>query len=273
MSKKSELIDRIKRRLGHPMVKVEVDDTQIIDNINYARNKFIKFAAGQATQEVYFTMMLSGGQYLYDLPDGTVEVIGYESSSSELGGINTLFTLGNYLYQHGAYGILSPAAAGGTGDYNLISYHIAIDFLETIERYNPDSYRFRYHKTANLLEIQPPPATGNSFILDDVEYDSPGFILVRAVMIEGSMLSCWDGVDSVDLNLYDYGWVEDYATARTKLTLGLVRRKFANFTALGNQGTTMDGAELISEAKEEIEALETSLQLQEVFVGWPVIVG
>ncbi|MFA6383697.1 MAG: hypothetical protein WCX17_04745 [Parcubacteria group bacterium] len=92
-------------------------------------------------------------------------------------------------------------------------------------------------------------------------------------MIEGSMLSCWDGVDSVDLNLYDYGWVEDYATARTKLTLGLVRRKFANFTALGNQGTTMDGAELISEAKEEIEALETSLQLQEVFVGWPIIIG
>ena len=271
MSKKSDLSDRIKRSLGWPMVKVEVHDDQINDNILFARNKFIKFAAGQATQEVYFTMMLSGGQYLYDMPDGTVEIISYDGGATAMGGINTLFTIGNYLYSQGMFGLLTPGAH--EGGYNLIGYHIAIDFLETLARYNPDSYNFKYHRTANLLEIQPPPAEGQYITIDDYTYNSPGFILIRAVMIDGSTLPDWTGVDSLDSNLYEAQWVQSYATALTKHTLGLVRRKFASFTALGNQGTAMDGSDLISEAKEEIAALEASLILSENYLGWPVIVG
>jgi hypothetical protein len=271
MSKKSDLALRIKRRLGWPMVKVEVDDTQMEDNINYARNKFIKYAAGQATQDVFFTMMLSGGTSLYDMPDGTIEVISYDSGSAAFGGINTLFTLGNFLYDQGMFGLLNPSNVDG--GYSLIGYHIAIDFLETLHRYNPDSYRFNYHKTANILEIQPSPDTGNSFLYNDVEYDSPGFVLIRATMIDGSTLPDWQGVDSLDNNLYESAWIEDYATARTKLTLGMVRRKFASFSALGNQGTSLDGSDLINEAKEEITQLDADLLLKETHYGWPVILG
>jgi hypothetical protein len=271
MSKKSELVTRIKRRLGYPMIKIEMNDDQINDNINYARTKFIKYAAGQATQEVYFTMMLSGGQSLYDMPDGTVEIIGYDCNNSDLGGINTLFTLGNYLYSQGAYGILGPGTQ--SGGFYIISYYIFRDFMGTLERYNPDGYRYRYHRSANLLEIDPAPPIGGSFVLNDIEYDSPGFILVRANMIDGSILPDYAGINSLDNNLYESQWIEDYSTAMTKLTLGLIRRKFANFSALGNQGASMDGGELISEAKEDISALEDSLLLRENYVGWPVIVG
>jgi hypothetical protein len=159
----------------------------------------------------------------------------------------------------------------------LIGYHIAIDFLETLARYTPDAYRFKYHKNANILEIQPPPAAGNALTLyyDDgeVTYDSPGFILIRAMMIDGSTLPDWNGLDDLDCGLLDSQWIEDYATARAKLTLGMIRRKFASFSALGNQGATLDGSDLVSEAKEEMTALEESLRLTETYIGWPIIVG
>jgi hypothetical protein len=276
MSKKTELADRIKRRLGYPMIKVELHDDQITDSINFARNKFIKFAAGQATQEVFFTMMLSAGQYLYDMPDGTVEVISYDSSASSMGGINTLFTLGNFLYSQGMFGLLNPG--NSESGYSLIGYHIAIDFLETLHRYTPDSYRAKYHKAANILEIQPPPASGNYLTFTDDEgndttYDSPGFVLVRAMMIDGSTLPDWQGVDSLDSGVFESQWVEDYATARAKMVLGMIRRKFASFSALGNQGATLDGSDLVSEAKEEMAALEDKLRLEETYIGWPIIVG
>lgn len=282
MSKKSDLADRIKRRLGYPMIKVELDETQITDSIDFARNKFIRFAAGQATQEVFFTMMLSAGQYLYDMPDGTVEVISYDGSAQSMGGINTLFTMGNFLYSQGMFGLLNPGGSMETG-YSLIGYHIAIDFLKTLARYTPDAYRFKYHKTANILEIQPPPGvdsgtTANVLTVTDINgvpqsYNSPGYVLIRAMMIEGSTLPDWDGITSLDLGVYDSQWVEDYSTARAKMVLGMIRRKFASFSALGNQGATLDGSDLVSEAKEEMLALEESLRLVETHIGWPIIIG
>ena len=274
MSRKSELSNRIKRKLGWPMIKIELHEDQITDSIDFARNKFIKYAAGQATQEVFFTMLLSAGQYMYDMPDGTVEVISYDASNSNIGGINTLFTLGNYMYNQGAFDGLLRQGRG----FGLIDFHIALDFIETFHRYTPDPYRYRYHKSRNILEIQPPPVAGNSLILtdadgNDVEYDSPGFILIRAVMIDGSSLPCWEGLNSLDNNLYDSQWVEEYATARAKMVLGMIRRKFASFSALGNQGAALDGAELVSEAKEEMTALDEKLKSEETYTGWPILVG
>ena len=65
---KEELAEKILRRLGAPMVKVEIDPTQIFDNIDYTRNKYIKWAVGNATQEKYVTLLLKGGQTMYDCP-------------------------------------------------------------------------------------------------------------------------------------------------------------------------------------------------------------
>lgn len=274
MSAKSRLKDRIKRFFGAPIVKVELDDSQIFDNIEFARNQFIRWAVGQATQETYFTMMLVGGQTIYDLPGGVVEVVGYDTYVNELGGINTLFTIENYLYNQGMYAILD---AGGGGDYNLISYHIALDFLQTIQRYSPDTYQYKYHKSSNQLEIQPSPPSGNSlFALDEngveTEYDSPGWILIRAFMIEQSSLPGWtSGMENDDL--YNSLWVEQYARALCKITLGYIRRKFASSSLLGNQGTALDGDSLVNEGTTEKEVLEESVRHKEAYMGYGIEIG
>jgi hypothetical protein len=275
MSAKSKLKDRIKRFFGAPIIKVELDDSQIYDNIEFARNQFIRWAVGQATQETYFTVMLEGNQHLYDMPGGVVEVIGYNTYVNEIGGINTLFTIENYLYNQGMYAILDRG--GGGGDYNLISYHIALDFLQTLERYSPDAYSFKYHKSSNQLEIQPPPASGSTvWALNEEgvsqEYDSPGWILVRAFMIEQASLPGWtSGMEDDDL--YNSLWVEQYSRALSKITLGYIRRKFASSSLLGNQGTSMDGDSLVSEGTAEKDTLEESVRHKEAYMGYGIEQG
>jgi hypothetical protein len=265
MSAKIRLKERIKRFLGYPMVKIELDDSQIYDNIEFARRQFIRWAVGNATQESFFTVMLSGGQNLYDMPGDVVEVVEYDTLISEYGGINTLFTIENYLYNQGMYAILQDNSGFG-----LISYHMALDFLQNLKRYAPDSFSFRYHKHTNQLEIIPTPLTGNSLTYTNennvsITVDSPGWILVRAFVIEGG--------SGDDGGLYNEMWVEQYAKALCKITLGHIRRKFANSTLLGNQGTALDGDSLVSEGITEKDALEESIRQREAYTGYGIYIG
>lgn len=277
---RSDLMEKTKRRLGHPMIKVELDDIQILDHIDYARDKFIKWATGQANQEVFFTLMLSAGQHLYDLPNGVIEVVNYDTNAST-GGINTLFTVENYLYNQG----MLDALFSTEGRYTLMSYHIARDFLDTLNKYIVDAYNYKYHPYSNQLEIQPPPACGTlnippTYDCDGIEVDaggiyrSPGWILLRTYMITESTIDN-DNFDKDvnDFNFYGTGWVLDYVTALSKISLGIIRNKFANFTSIGNAGISLDGDSMISEGKEEKERLDESLKLEECYEGYSILIG
>ena len=259
--KKSDVIEKIKRRLGYPMVKVELTSEQFEDAIDDARNKFIKWAVGNATQEQYCLVMLSGGQDEYDMPSTCTEVVGYSTRTT--GGINTLFTMENYMYNRGMYDALYMR-----GSYDLVSYHIARDFLDTIRRYSVDQYNFLYHPYTNVLEINPIPPSGNCLTWTDTygvihgPYDSPGFLLVRFFAVEGS-----------DSDLYGKVWIQDYATALCKITLGRVRSKFENFAAIGNVGIQLDGGDLITEGKEDVERLSESVKEEEAYLGYGIEIG
>ena len=273
---KIDLAAKLRRRLGHPLIKVELNDEQIYDAIDYARDKFVKWAVGQSTVETFFTMALSAGQTIYDLPTGVTEVVHYQDSGGGTGGgsINTLFTIDNYLYQHGMYEALYHTAMTG-GGYTMISYHIARDFLETVVRYTPSKYNWRYHRYTNELEIQPPPPSGNALTItqdgNEFTIDSPGYVLLKVYMMEGSTHE--SGWTSSDTDFYTSDWIFDYALAECKIILGRIRSKFANFTSVGNTGITMDGDTLLSEGQQEKERLEETLRMEEVWEGLGLSVG
>ena len=269
---KKALAEKIKRRFGYPMVKVELDNSQIYDAIDYARSKFIKWAVGQATTETFFTMALSAGTTIYDLPLGVTEVLNYSTGSST-GGINTLFTIDNFLYNQGMFESLLRPSLGG--DYTIVSYHIARDFLDTVRKYTPDKYNWKYHRFQNELEIQPAPPAGSylDIVQNGVTFtiDSPGFILLRTFIMEGSTnVSDWTNSNE---DFYGLDWIFDYATAECKIILGYIRRKFENFVSIGNTGVSLDGGDLVSEGKEEKERLEETLRLEEVWEGLDISIG
>lgn len=190
---RTQLMQKVRNRLGEPMVKVELCDAQISEHIDYARQKFIKWAIGNATQEVYFTLMLQAGKTLYDLPAGVCEVIEYEDAPIGFGGINTLFTIDNYMFGQGMFGNTF------SGGYNLVGYHIVLDFFKTLKKYTPSQYSWKYHKSTNQLEINPAPPLNRGQVYrmgsdpdtglpQEYVFDSPGFVMLRSYMVQGASL-------------------------------------------------------------------------------------
>ena len=281
---KAELSEKIKRRLGAPVVKVELEDIQIYDAIDYAKDKWIKWGTGNATVETYFTTMLLAGQNFYDLPVGVTEIVDYKDQGRAGYGINTLFTVENFMYTQGVYnGLLWNQRGYGS---NLISYHVALDWLKTFRRYTPTIYNYKYHRYTNQLEVQPAPPSGNSIIVDNVTYDSPGFVLVRSYMMEGSHYagmesdnsqSTWKRTGlrsgSSDTNYYTSDWIFDYAMAECKIMLGRIRSKFAQFASIGNIGIALDGDNLLQEGIQEKEKLDETLRLEESYEGYGISMG
>ena len=326
---KLEFIELIKRNLGGGRVKIELSDDQINDAINRTRNMWIEWTVGNSSQEVYFTVLLRGGVTIYDLPSGVIDIIAYEdmrgstSSSFDTGGINTLFSFDNHMY--GQTG--GPWSSGTNSNYNTsyssyrggnyypepytaIDYTIAKVAIGDMQRLRANRYIYKYHKHTNQLEVQPTPDCKNVKTIttdlsgslttignipcsgiDTVEQDvySPGFVLVRSYMIEGSTLPTYSPALScgspheykkyacLDSSYEDYmwsePWVEEYTTALCKITLGMIRRKFSGFDSLGNSGITMDGDQLISEGKEEKRDLEDKLETHYSHIGLGIIIG
>ncbi len=279
---KSDLSELIKRRLGAPVIKVELTTQQIFDAIDYAKQKWIKWGVGNSQVETYFTTLLLAGENFYDLPIGVLDVVDYDDHGSDYG-INTLFTIDNFLFSRGVY---DPLMWTGGYSYSLVSYHIALDFLKTVDRYTPSIYNYKYHKYTNQLEVHPAPPSGSALDLTDAEgnivtVDSPGFVLLRSYMIEGSQyggmetnpqLSTWKRGDS-DEHFFTSDWIFDYALAECKIILGRIRSKFAQFNSIGNIGISLDGDALLQEGITEKERLDETLRLEEGHEGYGIIQG
>ena len=61
--------------------------------------------------------------------------------------------------------------------------------------------------------------------------------------------------------------------ALSKISLGIIRRKPSSFSGLGSHGVGLDGDSLISEGKEEKDALEETLRDEEAFEGYGIDIG
>jgi len=221
---RNELRQRIVRNLGGGMIKTELCTEHVDDAINAARDLWITWAVGDATMEVYFLLQLKGGQNVYDMPAGLVDVIGYRDHMGGMGGIGigagydaelatygaagwytgpeqgstAFFSLGAGSWQGLGYGY---GSGGPNGLYTMVDSYLALGHLELIQKMTPDKYRWRYHRFANKLEIIPTPECGNSLQVgvpvsggcpnqfSDYTYvDSPGFVMIRGQMMMGSTL-------------------------------------------------------------------------------------
>ena len=183
------------------------------------------------------------------------------------------------------------------GLYTMVDSHLALSHIELINRMRHDKYQWRYHKFANKFEVIPTPSTGNTLTTTtsgasgdvNVTYDSPGFVLIRGVFMAGSTLPTYtpsvsgeNDPDNTSMyptadenyleSIYSHPWIIAYSTAYAKNTLGLIRRKFASNTSLGNASISLDGDSLVSEAREDMQRLEEELDLKYAD-GYDIIMG
>lgn len=230
---KPKLKDWIKRSLGYPTIHLEVEDEQIDQCIDDSVKRYTKYS-GDATYRTALILTLTAGEDTYALDEDVENVIALSSGQTVGGGINTLFSPTNQLYNAGILDIYNM-----TG--NLQSYYMGLQYLELTSNMVTAEYFVEFDKYKNILKVTPTPTDSLSTALE--VYNKRGF--------EDISIS----------TVYDEEWVKEYALAKTKIIWGGIIGKFSGIPLPG--GGEMNGAEIKSEGREDKKDLEERIIMEE----------
>ena len=232
----------IMRKLGHPLVTIELTTDQLNDSIDDAMEQFAKYCK---QDEDY---------YIVDLKKEYVEGVGVKLPSIVQSiadvhedyyagfGINTLFTVGNQMMNAG----MAPFPLGSSQGW--ASYEMYLEYLSLSRRMlGGPHYVFSYSPVSNIMKLFPDPKV-EAKAKQNIEEDTQKMCVVCNVIRPNDQL-------------YGEQWTKRMALAKSKETLGRVRTKFDGIQLLG--GGTVDTS-VLDEGKEEQVSLMEELRAEYV---------
>jgi hypothetical protein len=215
------------RRLGRPVIEINVDDDQVEDRIDEAL-KFYWDYHFDGTEQTWYSYQLSEtdiqNQYIPLPPNiiGAVEIFPIGESLST----NNLFNIRYQISLNDLYDLTATT---------MVPYYLAMQHIQFLEQLLVGQQPVRYNRWTNKLHI-------------DMDWGkvSPGnFIVVKAYQI-------------VDPNVYTEAWgdrwLTRYATSLIKFQWGSNLIKYQDVNLPG--GMKFNAMKIYDEAKAEIEELE-----------------
>lgn len=236
---KPDLCEWILRKLGSPLVTVELTSDQLDDAINEAVEEFTKYV-NQERQWLALQLDTYDEVSGFILPENCIGVFALNGQGilgGSSGGINTLFSVGNQLANSGNFGGVGGNAAGFAESW--ITYEAALQHIELIKRMTASEFRFEFNVRSKSLTLIPNP----------VKQAAPQIPKGTVVV----------GCNTIREESQQYGesWVKRYALALSKITLGLIRAKFQGIQLLG--GGVLDTS-IKEEGIQERDALKEELK-------------
>ena len=250
---KAELKEYALRRLGKPVLEINVSDDQCDDAIDYTLQKFQQFHydgaervylkhkitqadldrnAGtndtQTTSTAGNSTWLERNSYI-EIPQHILSVEGLFSFTDK--GTANMFDIRYQMRLNDLYDFTSTQFY----HYYMIQQHLgSIDFL--LEGLKPT----RYQAVQDRLYLDMDWST-------DVQLDT--YIVIKA----------WRAIDPTTwTEIYDAMWVKDYAAAKIKKQWGTNMTKFQNVQMPG--GVTLNGEMIYNDAVQELKDLDEQLR-------------
>lgn len=231
---KDEFMDYILRKLGWPLISVELTDEQLSDAINDAVIEFAEYAFSERK-----FLAIDMNQYISGVgiqcPKG---VMGISNITSNLVGPNGLGSGNidsymNDLIANGAIGFPLLGRANGTGWFN---YELAMGYLDFSQKMLGGDYDYNYNFRTRYLTLYPDP--------------------IKTKQKRGWLVATCSCLNPDNLQ-YGDSWIKRMALAMAKITLGRIYTKFKgiNFPAGGSLSEDIG-----SEGSSEVEALRTELR-------------
>jgi hypothetical protein len=232
-NQRQEVVEYVQTMLGAGMIDVELDPAHYNTAIDRALRKF-RQRSSNAVEESFGFIMLQMDTNEYYLPKEvqSVRQLFRRSIGSRSGGGNggTLFEPFNLAYSN-TY-LLSSSNMGG-----LATYFAFASYQKMVGKMFGSEINFTFNPTTKLLTLMQRPRTEEELLI-------------------------WMYNERPDFNLlqdpFAGQWLRDYALATCKIMLGEAREKFSQI-ASPQGGTTLNGTQLKSEGKAEIEQLELDL--------------
>ena len=226
------LVEYIKRELGSPVVRLEITNEQVKDQINKALQKFMEVAYGGMQARLYLLSALEGQQE-YLLPYEVISVLRVFTEQEIITGFGTssdLFSANQY--------VASDMVRGGFLQGNLLHIELYNQWSATMEL-----------KLGIKKDYDFNTATKNFYLWEKPKKDQ----------VYGCVV--WESIDPLspeDANIFDHRWIKEYAVEMCRRQWGYNLMKYEG-SALP-AGLALNSAALISEAKENLTPLEADLQ-------------
>ena len=252
---KSELKEYALRRLGKPVLEINVSDDQCDDAIDYTLQKFQQFHYDGA-ERVYLKHKITQEDLdrAKDTNDTTTTSVAGNSTWLES---NTYIEIPQHILS--IEGIFSFTDKGTANIFD-IRYQMRLNDL-----YDFTSTQFYHYYMIQqhlgtidfLLEgIKPTRyiATQNRLYLD---MDWQADVLLDQYFV----IKCWRALDPLTwTEIYDNMWVKDYVSAKIKKQWGSNMTKFQNVQMPG--GVTLNGEMIYNDAVQELKDLDEQLRQQ-----------
>jgi hypothetical protein len=238
------LVDYCLRRLGSPVIEINVDDDQVEDRIDDAF-QFYREYHYDAVEKVYLKHLVTANnisdQYI-EISDTVVGVERIFPFMNKSTGTN-IFDIKYQILINDLYTLMST---------DIIYYTQVRQELELINQVLVGQKPIRFNRHMNRLYI-------------DMDW--------AADVVAGTyiIVECWRILDpNVFTDVYNDMFLKRYATAQIKKQWGNNLKKFAGVQLPG--GVTLNGEIIYQEATEEIRQIETEIQSRfelpvDMFVG------
>jgi len=228
----ADLKSYVLRRLGSPVINIEVADDQVTDRIEDAIQLFVE-RHYDGVEETYVKITTSAADVTngyFSIPDNVVAVTTLLEPNT---GSSEPFMDAEWQFGRASMeDLLSGVPDGET----FTSYELTREYIELMNHYFAPARHFTHNRATNRLYVHGATLIeNNSFIIK-------GY---RAVVP--------DEATSYAIDLYDDTWIKKYTTALVKQQWGSNLKKFAGATLPGGQ--EIRGQEIYDEASEEITTL------------------
>lgn len=263
-SSRQELIDYCLRRLGYPVLEINVDDDQISDLVDDAIQYFQE-RHYDGVERMYLkykitdedrsrgTASAAGGPGITttsnsSIINGQQEIFNFYESSNYIQipdhviGINNIFKFSSSTISGGMFSIKYQLFLNDLYYFNsieLLQYSMVKRYLEDIDFLLNTDKQVRYNKKQNRLYL-------------DIDW--------RATNQDTYLvIDCYRALDPDNFNkIYNDWWVKKYLTASIKKQWGQNMIKFNGVQLPG--GITLNGREIYEDAMRELEEIEQKLR-------------
>lgn len=233
---RQELKDYCLRALGHPVIEVNVEDSQVEDRIDESLQYFARWHHDGGSK-MYYTYQLTA-------EDISRKWIDTNPIDPAIITINRIFQMGFNISTHNIFNIRYQLALNDfyglrTGQTNLNYYVSTMQYIEMLQQLLDPEKQIRFNRVNNRLYID--ATTSDMF---------PGVYL----MIEAYAMFNPESATEI----YNDHFLKKYTTALIKKQWGVNLSKYEGMPLPGN--VTFNGSKIYQEAMEEIAKLEEDVQ-------------
>jgi len=218
------------RKLGKPVIEINVDDDQVEDRVEEA----LKY---------YWDYHFDGTEKVFYKKEITEEDIAnkYITLPQNIIGAVSIFDIGDFIAVNNIFNIRYQIALNDlyTLTYqSMVPYYMAFQHIQLLEQLLVGKQPIRYNRNTNKL-----------FVDTDWNKLTPGYFLVVEAY------SIVDPADYVDV--WNDRWLQRYATELIKKQWGSNLTKFVGMQLPG--GITFNGEKIYNDSHEALEKLEAEM--------------